>query len=93
LKLSKTVTDLHRLEPRKVFELFISDCLLPSMSNVERLSDIFPVWVDYCTQMGYPPVSATIFGRFMVDRYRRTMRKGQSHYYCEFKEGIFDESE
>lgn len=91
MRLSKNVTDLHRMPTRKVFEKFIKDCLLPTTKKKTPLKNVLTVWEQYCEQVGYAQSGDVMLGRMMSERFQRTSVSGHAYYYCEFQEDIFDE--
>ena len=83
--------DIVQSTPTQLVDLFISDCTMPSTSNTEQANIIYDVFVAYCKELNMGvPCGLRFFGKLLKKRFQRRGIDGRSHYFMEFKEGLFD---
>ena len=83
--------DYRKLTPAAIVDMFITDCTLPSTRNKYAFGEIYPVFKAYCEQINVGvPMEDRTFGRFLKLRFQSVRIKGYTHYFLEWRPGIFD---
>ena len=83
--------DPSMLTPSYVVDMFITDCALPSTKHKVQFTEVQKVFEAYCDNVGIGvPCSNKSLGKYLSQRFQKSMRQGYTFYFMEWKPGIFD---